>query len=82
MVQRITTVRFATIHVHTVIRSHPVEAILLHPRSTRLAVTFAAQTGVTLGADTDTVTDLDAALSLGADPHSNADNLMANTAWV
>ena len=83
VVQRITTKGPASVHEGGVVRSgHVDRAVGLIVGGTLLTVALPALARFTLGADTDAIADLDAALSLGSDTHSNADDLVADAAGV
>jgi hypothetical protein len=57
-------------------------AILLQAHGTFLTITLAALSGITLGTDTNPITDFDAVGHLGSHTNCCADNLVTNTAWV
>jgi hypothetical protein len=56
--------------------------VLFQAHGTFGAVTFASKAGVTLSSNSHAITNLDTTLSLRTDTDSNANDFMANTAWV
>jgi hypothetical protein len=56
--------------------------VLLEASGASLTLSISVLTGSTLRTDTDTVTDLDTALSFGTDADGSADELVADTTGV
>lgn len=83
VIQSITTIGLASVHEGRVVSAGHVDAAVgLVARGTFLAVALSPETGFTLGADADTVSDFDISLCFGSNPDCSADDFMADAAGV
>lgn len=82
VVKRVSTIRLAAVGISTVICANHAVAVLLEVASTRVAVTVLVQAGTALRTNTDAVSNLDVANSLGANAHGSTDDLVSDTAGV